>query len=106
MASEQVANVAWCQPLILVTTAERPQLAEARRVCAVKLFGQDRSNAEIAQMVGVHAESVRRWRRAWENGGTQTLRGSRQPVAGRSWTTPRWSRCGPCWSGSAWWWSG
>ncbi|MFF3734711.1 helix-turn-helix domain-containing protein [Streptomyces sp. NPDC002476] len=59
----------------------RPQLAEARRVRAAELFGQGRSNAEIVGMVGVHAESVRRWRRAWEDGGAQALR--RRPAPGR-----------------------
>ncbi|MEU9305676.1 winged helix-turn-helix domain-containing protein, partial [Streptomyces sp. NPDC048269] len=52
----------------------RPQLAEARRVRAVELFQQGRSNVEVARMVGVHAESVRRWRRVWEEGGALALR--------------------------------
>ncbi|WP_420715209.1 helix-turn-helix domain-containing protein [Streptomyces sp. XY332] len=64
-----------------VPPLKRPELAEARRVHAVELFGQGCSNAEIAGMVGVHAESVRRWRRAWENGGAQALR--RRPAPGR-----------------------
>ncbi|MFE9934513.1 helix-turn-helix domain-containing protein, partial [Streptomyces sp. NPDC005533] len=59
----------------------RPGLAEGRRVRAVELFGQGCSNAEIAGMVGVHAESVWRWRRTWENGGAQALR--RRPASGR-----------------------
>ncbi|MFD9623248.1 IS630 family transposase [Streptomyces virginiae] len=64
-----------------VPPLSRPQSAEARRVRAVELFGQGRSNAEIAGAVGVHAESVRRWRRAWEIRGAQSLR--RRPAPGR-----------------------
>ncbi|MFJ6054597.1 helix-turn-helix domain-containing protein [Streptomyces sp. NPDC092307] len=59
----------------------RPQLAEARRVRAVELFEEGVSNAEIARAVGVCAESVRRWRRAWEKGGTSALR--RRAATGR-----------------------
>ncbi|WP_369209247.1 helix-turn-helix domain-containing protein, partial [Streptomyces sp. PU-14G] len=59
----------------------RPQLAEARRVRAAELFGQGRANAEIARMLGVSDESVRRWKRAWEKGGTDALR--RRPATGR-----------------------
>ncbi|MEU3777194.1 helix-turn-helix domain-containing protein, partial [Streptomyces sp. NPDC032472] len=51
----------------------RPQLAEARRVRAVELFEDGVSNAEIARAVGVCAESVRRWRRVWEQGGASAL---------------------------------
>ncbi|MGW6599795.1 winged helix-turn-helix domain-containing protein [Streptomyces sp. NPDC055036] len=63
-----------------VRPLSRPQLSEARRVRAVELFEQGCSASEIAAMVGVHAESVRRWRRAWENGGAQALR--RRPAPG------------------------
>ncbi|MYQ47581.1 helix-turn-helix domain-containing protein [Streptomyces sp. SID4985] len=59
----------------------RPQLAEARRVRAVELFGDGVSNAEIARAVGVCAESVRRWRRVWEEGGADALR--RRAATGR-----------------------
>ncbi|MER8073757.1 helix-turn-helix domain-containing protein [Streptomyces sp. NPDC094034] len=52
----------------------RPQLAQARRVRAVELFEDGVSNAEIARAVGVCAESVRRWRRVWEQGGASALR--------------------------------
>ncbi|MET9905192.1 winged helix-turn-helix domain-containing protein, partial [Streptomyces sp. NPDC006446] len=74
------------QPSSMVSGAHvpplsRPQLAEARRVRAVELFGQGLSNSDVALMVGVHAESVRRWRRAWEIGGAQALR--RKPAPGR-----------------------
>ncbi|MER8226432.1 helix-turn-helix domain-containing protein [Streptomyces sp. NPDC094143] len=59
----------------------RPQLAEARRVLAVELFEEGASNAEIARAVGVCAESVRRWRRVWEEGGVSALR--RRAATGR-----------------------
>jgi transposase len=59
----------------------RPQLAEARRVRAVELFEGGVSNAEIARAVGVCAESVRRWRRVWEQGGASALR--RRAATGR-----------------------
>lgn len=52
----------------------RPQLAEARRVRAVELFEEGASNAVIARAVGLCAESVRRWRRVWEEGGVSALR--------------------------------
>ncbi|MFJ3841865.1 helix-turn-helix domain-containing protein [Streptomyces sp. NPDC090054] len=59
----------------------RPQLAEARRVRAGELFEDGVSNTEIARAVGVCAESVRRWRRAWEEGGASALR--RRAATGR-----------------------
>ncbi|MFI1607378.1 winged helix-turn-helix domain-containing protein [Streptomyces griseofuscus] len=59
----------------------RPQLAEARRVRAVELFEDGVSNAEIARAVGVCGESVRRWRRVWEQGGASALR--RRAATGR-----------------------
>ncbi|WP_432086421.1 helix-turn-helix domain-containing protein [Streptomyces sp. bgisy095] len=85
---------------------------------AAELFEQGRSGAEIARMLGVSRESVRRWRRVWEEGGVGV-----RPLAARpSWTTRRPSGCGPRWSkaprpmasrlirgrwsGSAWWSSG
>jgi transposase len=45
------------------------------------LFEQGRSNAEIARTLEVSAESVRRWKRVWEEGGTPALR--RRPATGR-----------------------
>ncbi|MFI9825856.1 winged helix-turn-helix domain-containing protein [Streptomyces sp. NPDC052013] len=65
----------------VVPPLTRPQLAEARRVRAAELFGQGRSNVEIAWMLGVSGESVRRWKRVWEEGGAGALR--RRPATGR-----------------------
>ncbi|GAA1287868.1 hypothetical protein GCM10009579_58900 [Streptomyces javensis] len=59
----------------------RPQLAEARRMRAVELFEQGRPHAQIAGMLGVSPESVRRWKRQWEQGGAPALR--RSPATGR-----------------------
>ncbi|MFJ4866939.1 helix-turn-helix domain-containing protein, partial [Streptomyces sp. NPDC088748] len=75
----------------------RPQLAEARRVRAVELFEDGVSNAEIAQAVGACAESVRRWRRAWEKGGASALRRRAATVVRPSWTTSRSRPSGPRW---------
>ncbi|MFC9238465.1 helix-turn-helix domain-containing protein [Streptomyces decoyicus] len=63
-----------------VPPLSRPQLAEARRVRAVELFEEGGSNPEIARAVGVCAESVRRWRRVWEEGGAPAL--CRRPATG------------------------
>lgn len=46
-----------------------------------RLFEVGASNAEIARAVGVCAESVRRWRRVWEEGGVSALR--RRAATGR-----------------------
>ncbi|MFF8867462.1 winged helix-turn-helix domain-containing protein [Streptomyces sp. NPDC015139] len=48
---------------------------------AVELFVEGVSNVEIARAVGVCAESVRRWRRVWEEGGASALR--RRAATGR-----------------------
>ncbi|MFJ2922018.1 helix-turn-helix domain-containing protein, partial [Streptomyces sp. NPDC087307] len=45
------------------------------------MFEDSVSNAEIARAVGVCAESVRRWRRMWEQGGASALR--RRAATGR-----------------------
>ncbi|MFE3679319.1 helix-turn-helix domain-containing protein [Streptomyces bacillaris] len=47
---------------------------------AAELLDQGRSGAEIARMLGVSDESVRRWRRVWEKGGADALR--RRPAIG------------------------
>ena len=36
---------------------------------AVELFEHGRSTSQVARMVGMHPESVRRWNRLWEQGG-------------------------------------
>ncbi|MEU3356558.1 winged helix-turn-helix domain-containing protein [Streptomyces sp. NPDC037389] len=64
-----------------VAPLTRPQLAEARRMRAVELFERGRPQSEVARMVGMHPESVRRWKRLWEQGGAQALR--RRPATGR-----------------------
>ncbi|MFE2528582.1 winged helix-turn-helix domain-containing protein [Streptomyces sp. NPDC059382] len=48
---------------------------------AVELFEDGVSNADVATAVGVCAESVRRWRRLWEQGGASALR--RRAATGR-----------------------
>ncbi|MFJ7124987.1 transposase [Streptomyces sp. NPDC098101] len=68
------------KPSPAVPPLTRPQLAEARRVRAAELFEQGRSGAEIARMLGVSEESVRRWRRVWDEGGADGLR--RRPATG------------------------
>ncbi|MGW8360279.1 helix-turn-helix domain-containing protein [Streptomyces wedmorensis] len=69
------------KPPSVVPPLTRPQLAGARRVRAAELFGQGRSGAEIGRMLGVSDESVRRWKRVWEEGGADALR--RRPATGR-----------------------
>ncbi|WP_443071645.1 helix-turn-helix domain-containing protein [Streptomyces sp. WMMC940] len=81
----EVAGVAYQPPPSVAGSSlpplSRPQLAEARRVRAVELFEGGVSNAEIARAVGVCAESVRRWRRVWEQDGASGLR--RRAATGR-----------------------
>ncbi|MBR7678627.1 helix-turn-helix domain-containing protein, partial [Streptomyces daliensis] len=56
-----------------VVPLTRPQLAEARRLRAAEMFEQRRPSSEVARAVGMHPESVRRWKRLWEQGGAQAL---------------------------------
>ena len=44
-----------------VEAVKRPEAAEARRLRAAELLAQGRSQAEVAEAVGVSRESVRRW---------------------------------------------
>ena len=44
-----------------VEAVKRPEAAEARRLRAAELLAQGRSQAEVAETVGVSRESVRRW---------------------------------------------
>ncbi|WP_223865347.1 winged helix-turn-helix domain-containing protein [Streptomyces sp. 5-10] len=48
---------------------------------AVELFEQGRSSSVVARMAGIHPESVRRWKRLWEQRGVEALR--RRPATGR-----------------------
>ncbi|MFH8804317.1 winged helix-turn-helix domain-containing protein [Streptomyces sp. NPDC017936] len=48
---------------------------------AAELFERRRPSSEVARAVGMHPESVRRWKRLWEQGGVQALR--RRPATGR-----------------------
>ncbi|MFF9490384.1 helix-turn-helix domain-containing protein [Streptomyces sp. NPDC014676] len=66
---------------VSVLPLTRPQLAEARRMRAAELFEQGRPSSEVARTVGMHPESVRRWKRLWEQGGAEAPR--RRPAAGR-----------------------
>lgn len=66
---------------VSVLPLTRPQLAEARRMRAAELFEQRRPSSEVARAVGMHPESVRRWKRLWEQGGAEALR--RRPATGR-----------------------
>jgi transposase len=64
-----------------VEAVKRPEAAEARRLRAAELLAQGRSQAEVAEAVGVSRESVRRWQRRLDEGGVAALR--RRPAAGR-----------------------
>lgn len=65
-------------PEVSAPPLTRPQLTEARRMRAVELFERGRPHAQIAGMLGVRPESVRRWKRQWEQGGAQRCGGVRQ----------------------------
>jgi transposase len=60
---------------------KRPEAAEARRLRAAELLAQGRSQAEVAEAVGVSHESVRRWQALLAQGGVAALR--RRRAAGR-----------------------
>ncbi|MBV1938765.1 helix-turn-helix domain-containing protein [Streptomyces sp. BV286] len=82
---------------------------------AGEMFERGCTQPEVARAVGVCLESVRRWKRGWEQDGTPALR--RRPAAGQppkledAQAAERWSRaprrtvsrrtCGP-WNGCAW----
>ena len=46
---------------------------EARRRRAAEYFHARKPLPEIADLVGVHLSSVKRWKRAWEDGGVKSL---------------------------------
>jgi transposase len=64
-----------------VPPVKRPEAAEARRLRAAELLAQGRSQAEVAEAVGVSRESVRRWQVRLRQGGMAALR--RRPASGR-----------------------
>jgi transposase len=64
-----------------VQAVRRPEAYEARRLRAAELLAQGRSQAEVAEMMGVSRESVRRWQVRLRQGGVAALR--RRPAAGR-----------------------
>jgi len=55
---------------------------EARRRQAVVLLQDGKSNTEVARLVGVHLSSVKRWKRAATQGGSEAL--AAKPNRGRS----------------------
>jgi transposase len=64
-----------------VEAVKRPEAAEARRLRAAELLAQGRSQAEVAETVGVSRESVRRWQALLAQGGVAALR--RRRAGGR-----------------------
>ena len=52
---------------------------EARRRRAAKLFQERKPLAEIVQLVGVSLSSVKRWKRAWKQGGVAALAAKPHP---------------------------
>jgi transposase len=64
-----------------VEAVKRPEAFEARRLRAAELLAQGRSQAEVAEMVGVSRESVRRWQARLAQGGVAALR--RRRAGGR-----------------------
>jgi transposase len=64
-----------------VPPLKRPEAAEARRLRAAELLAQGRSQAEVAELVGVSRESVRRWQVRLRAGGVDALR--RRRAGGR-----------------------
>jgi transposase len=64
-----------------VEAVKRPEAAEARRLRAAELLAQGRSQAEVAETVGVSRENVRRWQALVAQGGVAALR--RRRAGGR-----------------------
>lgn len=52
---------------------------EARRRRAAEYFQARKPLPEIAELVGVHLSSVKRWKRAWEDGGVKSLAAKPHP---------------------------
>lgn len=51
-----------------------PDVLEARRRVAARLFAQGKSLAEVAASVGSSVSSASRWKQAWRHGGMRTLK--------------------------------
>lgn len=62
-------------------TAGSPEILEYRRCLAVQLVSAGDSSQEVADFLGVHPSSVRRWVAAFRRRGTTGL--ARRPVPGR-----------------------
>ena len=61
--------------------SSKAKVLEARRVRASKHFEDGKSIAEIARLMGVHASSVKRWKRAWKAEGVAALAAKPHPGA-------------------------
>jgi transposase len=60
-------------------TKGRATELEARRRRAAEYFHARKPLPEIADIVGVHLSSVKRWKRAWKNGGVKALAAKPHP---------------------------
>jgi putative transposase len=67
------------------------QRRERVRLGASDRFAREDSAAEIAADLRVTERTVRRWRQAWQDGGTQALR-SRGPVSREKLSPQQWTR--------------
>ena len=72
------------------TPAEQ-QRRERLRLQAAERFARDGEISEIARDLRVTEGSVRRWHRAWQDGGDQALR-SRGPVSRDRLSPHQWAR--------------
>ncbi len=72
------------------TPAEQ-QRRERLRLEAADRFARDDTIKEIAHDLRVTEGPVRRWRRAWQDGGTAALR-SKGPVSGERLSPQQWAR--------------
>ncbi len=72
------------------TPAEQQRRERLRLEAAERFAGGDGSS-EIARDLRVSEGSVRRWRRAWQDGGAQALR-SRGPVSRERLSPQQWAR--------------
>jgi transposase len=72
------------------TPAEQER-RERLRLAAAGRFANGDETGEIARDLRVSAGSVRRWRRAWRDGGTEALR-SKGPVSRERLSPQQWAR--------------